>query len=86
MAAVEELHEESLPEPTIRLNTVGMICPYPALETQKALKELEEGQVLEVITNNEPTATRSIPLLCVRAGAAYRVVEERDRWRILIRK
>ncbi len=86
MAAVEELHEEALPEPAIRLNTVGMICPYPALETQKALKELQEGQVLEVITNNEPTATKSIPLLCERAGAAYGVIQEGGRWRILIRK
>jgi tRNA 2-thiouridine synthesizing protein A len=85
MASQEEL-EEFQEEPALRLNTVGLICPYPALETQKALSRLEKGQVLEVITNNEPTAKKSIPILCERSGAVYRVIEEDDRWRILIRK
>jgi tRNA 2-thiouridine synthesizing protein A len=85
MASGEEL-EEFQEEPSIRLNTVGLICPYPALETQKALRRMEEGQVLEVVTNNEPTAKRSIPLLCEQGGSAYRIIEEGDRWRILIRK
>ncbi len=68
------------------LDTVGLICPYPALETKKALKALERGHMLEVITNNEPTAKRSIPIICEQGGYTFTIVEEGDRWRIQIRK
>lgn len=78
--------QEFSEDPAIRLNTVGLICPYPALETQKALGRMKKGQVLEILTNNEPTAKKSIPLLCDQAGSKYKIIEEEDRWRILIRK
>jgi TusA-related sulfurtransferase len=36
------------------LNVVGKICPYPLRDTKKTLKEIKEGEVLEVI--NRPCA------------------------------
>ena len=80
--------QESSPEgePAIRLDTVGLICPYPALRTRQALEGMEPGEVLEVVTNNRPTAEKSIPVLCEQTGATFQTFEEGDRWRIRIRK
>ncbi len=88
MIQEESLEETGVPRnrPDVSIDTVGLICPYPALETQKALRRLEKGQILEVITNNEPTAEKSIPFLCEQSGSNFRVRREGDRWRILIWK
>lgn len=72
--------------PDVSLDTIGLVCPLPALRTQQALGKMQGGQVLEVITNNEPTAERSIPILCEKAGATFETFREGDRWRFLIRK
>jgi TusA-related sulfurtransferase len=64
-------------QPDRQLDTTGLICPYPALEVAKALPQLGEGELLEVTTDSEVSATKSIPLLLEKQGFSY-VVFRRD--------
>jgi TusA-related sulfurtransferase len=83
------MHAAEVREETVRtriLDTRGEICPYPFIRTKDALEALPPGGVLEVLTDNRPTAERSIPRHCEEVGAAYAVRREGDVWRIRIRK
>lgn len=55
--------------PVDRLELRGLKCPLPALRTQKALKALEPGAVLEVLAD-DPLAPLDIAHLCRSAGHA----------------
>jgi len=73
-------------QPTVTLDTRGMICPYPMIETRKLSERLGAEDVAEVLTDIESTAKTSIPLVCDSLGLDYVVVEEEKFWRIKIAK
>ena len=51
--------------PDVIIDTTGLICPMPVLRAKKAIDGLEQGQLLNVISND--AATRSdIPMLVRR--------------------
>lgn len=50
--------------PAKRIDVRGLVCPYPIIETRKALKEIQVGEELEVVTDNPPTAHETMPQLC----------------------
>lgn len=53
--------------PDVIIDTTGLICPMPVLKAKKAIDDLEDGQVLNVISTD--AATRSdIPMLVLRLG------------------
>ncbi len=62
--AVEESKEI---KPTRTLDARGLCCPIPILKTSKAIKEIEVGQVLEVLAT-ELGAKRDIPAWCKMTG------------------
>ncbi|MBI2955040.1 MAG: sulfurtransferase TusA family protein [Chloroflexi bacterium] len=65
----------------------GQICPYTLMETRDALKELTQGQVLEVICDYEPAAKTTIPSFCTKKGYPLETVEEEASvWRLYIEK
>jgi TusA-related sulfurtransferase len=70
--------------PTITLDTRGMVCPYPMIETRKLSERLGQSDVAEVLTDIEATAKTSIPLVCESLGLDYIVVKEDIFWRIKI--
>ena len=41
-----------MPDPARTLDTKGMLCPKPVIETSKAIKQIEVGQVLEVLATD----------------------------------
>ncbi|MEM2236747.1 MAG: sulfurtransferase TusA family protein [Candidatus Caldarchaeum sp.] len=58
-----ELKLEKTSEKRYVLDVRGYTCPYPQLLLAKALKQIERGAVLEVLTDNPPsldTLPRSI--------------------------
>jgi TusA-related sulfurtransferase len=67
-----------------RLDTRGMVCPYPAFETSKLLASStvsEDGEAdvaLEIVSDDEYTATKSIPTVLVARGFDYVVLAEDD--------
>jgi len=69
----------------------GQTCPYPVFNTRNALKELEPGQVLEVLVDYELSAKKTIPdNICKKYDCPYEVTEEKENdktfWRFLIEK
>jgi TusA-related sulfurtransferase len=49
------------------LDCVGMYCPMPIVKTLKAIKELQVGQVLEIIAD-DPGIQSDIPAWCRTTG------------------
>lgn len=46
MEAIEVLHVDHV------LDCTGMLCPMPIVKTSKAMKELQSGQVLKMISTD----------------------------------
>lgn len=49
------------------LNTSGLNCPMPVMETKKALTALDDGEVLHMIST-DPATNEDIPKLCNELG------------------
>jgi TusA-related sulfurtransferase len=70
-----------------QLDVRGLICPYPLMEARDALKQLETGQVLEVVSDFEAAAKGTIPFFCRKKGYPIETVEEGPSlWRLYIQK
>ena len=52
-----------MPLPARTLDASGRLCPYPIVETAKAVKALDEGAVLLVIATDPGIAT-DMPMWC----------------------
>jgi TusA-related sulfurtransferase len=50
-----------------RLDLRGQVCPGPTVDTRLALKEMDSGEVLEVVTDFYP-AKQTIPALMIDLG------------------
>jgi tRNA 2-thiouridine synthesizing protein A len=65
----------------------GMACPYPSFESVKAMNTIKPGDVLEVLTDNDESALRSIPSVCDKRRWEFLVLQEaKELWRVRIRK
>lgn len=72
--------------PNRRLDLLGFFCPVPVHETRKILKEMKEGELLEVI-GDDPETLHDMPALCERISAELiSIVEESGEYIFLIRK
>ncbi len=69
------------------LDVRGEVCPVPDVETRRALKDMEPGQVLEVLIDY-PLSKERIPANVEKEGHEVLTIEETgpSEWRILIRK
>jgi tRNA 2-thiouridine synthesizing protein A len=52
---------------TSTLDTSGKCCPMPMVETNKAIKSLSDGDVLQIIAT-DPGTQVDIPSWCERTG------------------
>jgi len=73
------------PRPAV-LDTRGMLCPYPFIRAKQRLEASPRGTVLEIVTDSEPTAVSSIPILCEQNGYAYTTAKEGENWRLVVTK
>jgi len=55
--------EVTLPAPDRTLDTSGRLCPYPIVETARAMKALSPGSVLCVVATDPGIAT-DMPMWC----------------------
>jgi tRNA 2-thiouridine synthesizing protein A len=68
------------------LDLRGKICPIPLLLTKRKLESMNEGEVLEVLSDF-PQTTDNIQSLVERIGSkTLKVEEKRGSFRIVIRK
>ena len=70
----------------IKVDCMGEICPVPLVETRKALRKAEEGDIVEVI-GTHPASKKEIPMAVKALGMELIDVHEEDGvWKIRIRK
>ena len=68
------------------LDVLGLYCPTPILHTSKKLAEMETGQVLEILADDEGIK-KDMPAWCDSTGNEFLGVEEdRDVIRLYVRK
>ena len=59
------------------LDTLGLQCPVPIIKTAKKMKELEAGQVLKIISDDEGIK-EDMPAWAETTGNEFLGVEEND--------
>jgi tRNA 2-thiouridine synthesizing protein A len=71
---------------TIDVDCTGETCPVPLVETRKALRKAQEGDVI-VVKGTHPASKKEIPMAVKAMGLELLGVdEEGDVWTIRIRK
>jgi len=63
---------------TSTLDTSGKCCPMPMVETNRAIKTLAVGDVLEIIATDVGTR-KDIPSWCERTGQTLLSSSEQDK-------
>jgi len=73
-------------KPTEVLDVRGEVCPYPDVKTQKKVKNMKSGEVLEVLVDY-PLSAERIPRSMEKSGHKILKVEKTGtgEWRILIK-
>ncbi len=72
--------------PNKTLDCTGLMCPMPVVKTKKALKELEVGQVLEMVAT-DPGSIPDMEAWARQTGHELLESEEGDgKYRFLIKK
>ena len=52
-----------MPAPARTIDTSGSLCPYPIVETAKAIRTMEDGAVLLVVAT-DPGIALDMPMWC----------------------
>jgi tRNA 2-thiouridine synthesizing protein A len=70
----------------IKISTIGMNCPKPLIETRKALRKLEKGQIL-IVEGDHEISKKEIPQAMKDTGDEVISIDEKGaNWVIKIRK
>jgi TusA-related sulfurtransferase len=70
----------------IKVDCTGETCPVPLVETRKALRKAEAGDIVEV-TGTHPASKKEIPMAVKALGLELLDVQEDNGiWRIRIRR
>ncbi len=70
----------------VTLGCIGLYCPMPFFHTANKLKELEVGQVLEVLADDEGIK-EDMPAWCRATGnGLLGIEEEAGQYRVCVRK
>jgi tRNA 2-thiouridine synthesizing protein A len=70
----------------IKVDCTGETCPIPLVETRKALRKANPGDIVEVI-GTHPSSKKEIPMALKALGMELLDIQEKDGvWRIRIRR
>lgn len=64
-----------------KLDTSGLRCPLPVLRARKAMKSVQEGDILEVLAT-DPDAQQDFPAFCETTG--HELLESRAEGEVYI--
>ncbi len=68
------------------LDCVGLYCPMPIVKTSQRMKELEEGDVLEIVADDRGIQS-DVPAWCAKTGHECLGIEERGgEFHVFVRK
>jgi TusA-related sulfurtransferase len=73
-------------KPTGVLDVRGEVCPYPDVKTQKKVKSMKSGEILEVLVDY-PLSAERIPASMEKMGHEVLKVDKTgaSEWKILIK-
>ena len=72
--------------PDLVLDAVGLFCPEPVMMMHSKIRDIESGQILQVLAT-DPSTKRDIPKFCMFLGHELLSQEEQgDQYHYLIRK
>ncbi len=75
-----------MPAPVRTIDTSGRLCPFPIVETARAVKALDDGAVLLVIAT-DPGIAIDMPMWCKATRHEHLgTFEERGAWKSFVRK
>lgn len=63
--------------PDETLDCRGLSCPMPLLKTKKTIKNMKEGQIIEII-GTDPGTRNDLPAFAQRSGHEYLGEQECD--------
>ncbi|KDR93927.1 TusA-related sulfurtransferase [Peptoclostridium litorale DSM 5388] len=70
----------------IKIDVRGQTCPVPLVETRKALKKAQPGDIVQVV-GTHPTSKAEIPMAVDALGLSLiDISEEGDVWTIRIQR
>ena len=70
----------------IKVDCTGETCPVPLVETRKALRKAEEGDIVEVV-GTHPASKKEIPMAVKALGLELIDIQEQGGvWTIRIRR
>ena len=70
----------------LTLDTFGLLCPIPIMKTAAQIKDMDTGQILEVLADDEQIL-EDMPAWCESMGhTLLEVVEEDEEYRLYVRK
>ncbi len=61
----------------VELDTLGLQCPVPIVKTAKKMRELQAGQVLKIVSDDEGIK-EDMPAWCKSTGNEFLGLEEVD--------
>jgi tRNA 2-thiouridine synthesizing protein A len=68
------------------LDTYGLLCPMPIIKTAAKMKELQKGDVLQVLSD-DPGIKEDMPAWCTTSGNELLILQELgDEFHVYIRK
>lgn len=70
-----------------KLDCIGLYCPMPIIKLAEKIKDLKEGEILEIIADDEGVKT-DIPAWCKSIGQEFLEIEkDKDGYyRVYVRK
>ena len=72
--------------PAKTLDTYGLLCPVPIMKTASAIREISQGEVLEVLAD-DPQILEDMPAWCASNGhALLDTIEEDEEFRLYVKK
>ncbi|WP_210467499.1 sulfurtransferase TusA [Vibrio crassostreae] len=70
----------------IDLNCIGLKCPEPVMMLRKTVRKMEDGETLEVVTD-DPSTKRDFPAFCEHMDhTLISSCEENDTFKFVIKK
>jgi TusA-related sulfurtransferase len=60
-----------------QLDCFGLLCPMPIIQTEKKLREMKIGEILEVVSTDQGIK-EDMPAWCRMTGQKYVGMEEDD--------
>ncbi|MFQ5887138.1 MAG: sulfurtransferase TusA family protein [Candidatus Hydrothermarchaeales archaeon] len=75
-----------IPEPSKTLDVVGLLCPLPVMKAKRAIADMGEGEVLEILAD-DPETEIDMPTWAKREGhELLKTEKDGEVFRFYIRK